>query len=47
MFSAENMQAFVSSYLAGDLQPSTKTEDLPQDWDKAPVKVNPMCNEAG
>jgi len=38
-FSAENMQAFVSSYLAGDLQPSTKTEDLPQDWDKAPVKV--------
>jgi len=38
-FSEENLVALITSYLAGDLTPYLKSEDLPNNWDKEPVKV--------
>jgi len=37
--SADNMKAFVQSYLDGNLKPHLLSDDLPEDWDKYPVKT--------
>lgn len=37
--SAENINKFVQSYLDGTLKQHLLSEDLPEDWDKNPVKV--------
>lgn len=37
--SAENVNEFVSDFLEGKLKRHLLTEDLPEDWDKKPVKV--------
>jgi len=37
--SAEEMKAFVESFLEGKLKQHLLSQDLPEDWDKNPVKV--------
>jgi len=44
--SEENIRAFVKSFKAGDVKPHLKSEELPEDWDAAPVKVLVSSNFA-
>merc|ERR1712198_120379 len=37
--SVDNVRAFVKSYLGGELKPHLMSEEIPEDWDKEPVKV--------
>jgi len=37
--SAENIRAFVNSYKAGEIKAHLMSADIPEDWDKAPVKI--------
>lgn len=37
--SAEEMRAFVEEFLAGNLKQHLLSQDLPEDWDKTPVKT--------
>lgn len=37
--SAENLKAFVESFLDGKLKQHLLNQDLPEDWDKTPVKT--------
>jgi len=37
--SAESIRAFVTAYRAGTIKPHLMSADVPEDWDKAPVKV--------
>lgn len=36
---AENLKAFVESFLAGNLKQHLLSQDLPEDWNKTPVKT--------
>lgn len=36
---ADNLQAFVQKFIDGKLKQHLLSQDLPEDWDKAPVKV--------
>merc|ERR1712215_500035 len=40
------IRAFVKSFKAGDVKPHLKSQDLPEDWDAAPVKVLVSSNFA-
>jgi len=37
--SADNMKSFVQSFVDGNLKPHLLSDDVPEDWDKNPVKV--------
>lgn len=36
---AETMKAFVQSFIDGNLKPHLLSEEIPEDWDKNPVKI--------
>jgi len=38
-FSEDNLRSFITKYKAGEVEPDLKSEDVPEDWDAAPVKV--------
>jgi len=42
----ENMRSFLASFQAGELTPHLKSEEQPEDWDAAPVKVLVSSNFA-
>ena len=35
----DNLRATIKSFLDGEMQPHLKSEEVPEDWDAAPVKV--------
>ncbi len=35
----EDVRSFVEDFFAGKLEPTLKSEEIPEDWDKEPVKV--------
>merc|ERR1712013_93770 len=35
----DNLRAFVTAFKAGELKPTMNKQDLPEDWDKNPVKI--------
>ena len=37
--SADNMKSFVQAFVDGNLKPHLLSDDVPEDWDKNPVKV--------
>lgn len=37
--SEEKITAFIAAFVAGDLKPFLKSEDVPENWDAQPVKV--------
>jgi len=38
-FTEANLRDFVAKHLAGELEADLKSEEVPEDWDKTPVKV--------
>merc|ERR1711950_124429 len=38
-FDAENVEKFVTDFLDGKLKQHLMSEEIPEDWDKEPVKV--------
>merc|ERR1712149_94449 len=38
-FDAENVEKFVTDFLDGKIKPHLMSEEIPEDWDKEPVKV--------
>ena len=37
---AENLEKFTKQFLAGEVPLNLLTEEIPEDWDKEPVKVH-------
>jgi len=45
-FSEDNIRALIKQFKAGELKPHLKSQELPEDWDAAPVKVLVSSNFA-